>query len=163
MKCPVCTKQNRPGVIVCEYCNNDLYTALLEKVSTKQLDNDRERMLQISKTMPSSNPIVVYIRHAPEPIAISRLGQIIFGREDVDDKTVVPDIDLEPFDAQDLGVSREHIALDAEIHPPTITDLDSYNGTFVNGERLTPQAPYTLTSGDEIRLGRLVIRIFYDG
>jgi len=162
MKCPVCETDNRPGVIVCENCGNDLYTLLLEQVSTKQLDKDRERLLQINKTMPSSNPIVIYIRNADEPIAISRSGQVVLGRADVDDGTVVPDIDLESYDAQDLGVSRQHAQLNVEVHPPTLTDMDSYNGTFLNGQRLTPQEPYPVRSSDEIRLGRLVLRLFYD-
>lgn len=162
MKCPICEFENRAGVIVCENCGNDLYSALLETVSTKQLDKDRERMLQINKTAPSSNPIVVYIRNAPEPLAIARMGQIVFGRTDVDDPSVSPDIDLGDYDAQDLGVSRLHVSLDAEAFPPTITDLDSYNGSFVNGQQLNPQQVYELRSGDELRLGRLVIRIFYE-
>jgi len=162
MKCPICETENRPGVIVCENCHSDLYTVLLEQVSTKQLDKDRERSLQISKTMPSSNPIVIYVRNADEPIAISRKGQLTIGRMDVDDKTVVPDIDLETHDAHDLGVSRQHIELDAGTHPPTISDLGSYNGTFVNGQKLNPHETFMLTSGDEVRLGRLIIRLFYD-
>lgn len=163
MKCPICETFNRPGVIICENCHNDLYAALLEQVSTKQLDKARERTLKIDKTMPSSNPIVVYIRNAPEPIAISRSGQLVFGRGDNEDPSIIPDIDLQPFDAQDQGVSREHLVLNAGVHPPTVADLDSYNGSFINGERLTPQEPYALQSGDEVRVGRLIMRIFYDG
>ncbi len=163
MKCPVCEFDNRAGVIVCENCHNDLYSALLENVSTKQLGKDRERMLQINKTAPSSNPIVIYIRNAPEPLAISRAGQVTIGRMDVDDPSVHPDIDLEDFDAQELGVSRLHLSLDVGTHPPIATDLDSYNGSFVNGQQLNPHQDYPLQSGDEVRLGRMVLRIFYDG
>lgn len=162
MKCPVCGHENRPGVIICESCQNDLYTSLLEQVSTKQLDKNRERMLQMDKTMPSSNPMVVYIRNAPEPIAIPRAGTVTFGRTDETGESVAPDIDLEPFEAEELGVSRLHLKLNTEADPPTITDLDSYNGSFLNGQKLAPHQPHSIYSSDEVRLGRLVLRLFFD-
>ena len=162
MKCPVCGEENRPGIIICESCQNDLYTALLEQVSTKQLDKNRERMLQMDATMPSSNPIVVYIRDAPEPLAISRSGKLTFGRRDESGRTDTPDIDLDEFGAGELGVSRLHLELDAEAMPPTVTDLDSYNGSFINGQKLAPYQTYPIQSSDEVRLGRIVLRFFYD-
>jgi hypothetical protein len=162
MKCPVCGVENRAGVIVCESCHNDLYTALLEQVSTKQLDKNRERILQMDATMPSSNPIVIYIRNAPEPLAIPRSGTVIFGRQDETGQEAMPDIDLGEFDADDLGVSRLHLELDTEAMPPTITDLNSYNGSFINGQKLAPHKTYSVQSSDEIRLGRIVLRLFYD-
>ena len=36
-------------------------------------------------------------------------------------------------------------------------DLNSANGTFINGYRLTPQVPYWLRQGDRVRLGRVVL------
>jgi len=51
--------------------------------------------------------------------------------------------------------------------PPTIEDLDSRNGTFVNDRRLEPKNPTNLASGDEVRFGRVTVqflpaRDFYD-
>lgn len=66
-----------------------------------------------------------------------------------------PDINLNTFDARDKGVSRRHCALvlfQGELH---VVDLSSVNGTFVNGKRLSPETPYPLTIGDELRLGTL--------
>jgi pSer/pThr/pTyr-binding forkhead associated (FHA) protein len=36
-----------------------------------------------------------------------------------------------------------------------ITDLNSTNGTFVNEQRLTPNLPHPLSSGDMIRIGSM--------
>ena len=162
MKCPVCGENNRPGVIICESCQNNLYTSLLEQISTKQLDKNRERLLQMDATMPSSNPIVVYIRNAPEPLAIPRTGKVIIGRCDETGQSDVPDIDLEAYGANELGVSRLHLELNAGVTPPTVTDLASYNGSFINGQKLSPHQDYPIESSDEIRLGRIVLRLFYD-
>lgn len=58
----------------------------------------------------------------------------------------------------DMTIGRNH----AEIHKIDgqfyIKDLDSLNGTFVNGERLPPQILYRLTSNDCIRLSSLEIQ-----
>ncbi|MEM9296290.1 MAG: FHA domain-containing protein [Planctomycetota bacterium] len=55
---------------------------------------------------------------------------------------------------QHSSVSRQHAKL---IQDPTgdtlITDLESSNGTKLNGEDLTPHAPYRLRPGDVLTLG----------
>ena len=53
----------------------------------------------------------------------------------------------------DEGISREHavILLDEESGVYTVEDLQSTNGTKVNGKRVRSA---TLSSGDEIELGR---------
>jgi serine/threonine-protein kinase len=56
----------------------------------------------------------------------------------------------------DRFISRAHCLID--VRPPRclVTDLDSTNGTFVNGERVH-QAD--LSDGDEVRIGRTTIRV----
>ena len=70
-------------------------------------------------------------------------------------------IDLSHVGALEKGVSRRHLALDASVHPPLVTDLDSCNHSYINGEQLQPQRAYTLESGDELRLGYLTMRVYY--
>ena len=48
------------------------------------------------------------------------------------------------------GISRKHAVLDLKRDSATITDLESVNGTFVNGTRLKPREPHYLKSGDII-------------
>jgi hypothetical protein len=70
-----------------------------------------------------------------------------------------PDLDLEPFDALNKGVSRQHAAFVYEDHIIKIMDMDSPNGTYLNGFRLTPYQSRVLRDGDEVRLGRLVMNV----
>ena len=51
----------------------------------------------------------------------------------------------------DNTVSREHAQLVMDNDTIEIIDLDSTNGTYVNGERITK--PTRLTQGDEVVLG----------
>lgn len=53
------------------------------------------------------------------------------------------------------SVSRMHAKFSREGNKIYITDLNSTNGTFKNGMRLTPNASERIEPGDEIRLGKL--------
>src|SRR5689334_9919231 len=53
----------------------------------------------------------------------------------------------------DAMVSSHHAQLRRQGQGYEIVDLGSSNGTFVNGQRLSPNAPYRLSSGDQIRVG----------
>ncbi len=87
-------------------------------------------------------------------IDLSGRDGYILGRSDA--KSVyLPDIDLAAFDALDRGVSRRHAALVGYQDRLHILDLSSVNGTFLNGQRLTPETPYPLNSGDQLILGEL--------
>jgi len=50
-------------------------------------------------------------------------------------------------------ISRRHCLL--EVNPPhvKVRDLNSTNGTFINGLRLVPTAGISLSDGDEIQIG----------
>ena len=50
-------------------------------------------------------------------------------------------------------VSRSHCLLQRKGNDVTITDQNSTNGTYVNGQRLAPNQPTSLASGSVISLG----------
>jgi hypothetical protein len=58
------------------------------------------------------------------------------------------------------GISRQHIILrlDANDSRMYITDLDSANGTLLNGKRLNANEPHALHNGDEIALSHVILR-----
>jgi pSer/pThr/pTyr-binding forkhead associated (FHA) protein len=78
-----------------------------------------------------------------------------------------------PNDEDHSVVSRHHCLLD--IDPPDIRvqDLGSRNGTYINGRRIGRRSvgqaaedvgvgegpPYLVTKGDEIRVGRTILRV----
>lgn len=88
--------------------------------------------------------------------------ETIVGR--TDGKTFTADLDLSPLGAATLGVSRAHAALafDANRNVMTLMDMNSMNGTYLNGLRLLPQESHDLRSGDQIRFGRLVVRVGFE-
>lgn len=70
-------------------------------------------------------------------------------------------VDLTPFSAQDRGVSRIHAQLHMDENKLYITDMDSTNGTFVDGVRLMPHQPHLLRQGSQLMLGRLNMQVMY--
>src|SRR5690606_23325139 len=102
------------------------------------------------------------VEGSPDPIRFSPKAETIFGRRDpaTGDK---PDIDLTPFAGYRMGVSRRHAAIrPGDENSLDLWDLGSSNGTFLNGQRLSAHRPYRLRDGDEIRLGQMVIHIFFE-
>ena len=53
----------------------------------------------------------------------------------------------------DPKASSRHATIRQAGQSYSITDLGSTNGTFVNEQKLSPNAPYTLNPGDRIRIG----------
>ena len=71
----------------------------------------------------------------------------------------LPDIDLAPYGAREKGISRRHAALVQYHGMLHIIDLESTNGTFINGNRIRPNVATQVRSGDVLTLGDLDLRI----
>ncbi len=84
----------------------------------------------------------------------------VVGRSDPN-ANIIPDLDLEPYGAQIYGVSRRHAILLPTDEGLCLIDLDSTNGTWINGVYLQPGQKYRLRSGDRVEFGRLrlVVRV----
>ncbi|TVR20805.1 MAG: FHA domain-containing protein [Anaerolineaceae bacterium] len=85
-------------------------------------------------------------------------GDAVIGRSDLKNP-LQPHIDLSEQGAYRMGVSRRHAMLrlrDGRLH---LVDLGSRNGSFINENQLMPHQPMMIASDDEIRLGRMVLRI----
>lgn len=161
MKCGECGHENREGVLLCENCHSDIYDILVGEAQTKKLGDTSPQDLRLAEP-PSSRPLMLYIADGSVPISIERRDNLILGRgTSTGNKSTSVDIDLSDFNAQEHGVSRKHAKLNASTQPPILIDLGSYNGTYINGQRLETDESRILGSGDEIQLGRLKMRIYF--
>lgn len=84
-------------------------------------------------------------------------SDILIGREDAV-SNIFPDIDLTPHSGEEGGVGRRHARIVYSGGQYMIEDLNSINFTFVNKQKIAPRTPTALRDGDEIRLGRVVLR-----
>ena len=69
-----------------------------------------------------------------------------------------PDVDLVPFGGEEGGVSRRHAQISRHGDKYVIEDLNSVNYTFVNKQKIAVGMAHDLADGDEIRLGRVMMR-----
>jgi pSer/pThr/pTyr-binding forkhead associated (FHA) protein len=84
-------------------------------------------------------------------------AQAIVGRSDPV-SNFYPDLDLGPHGALDNGVGRRHLRVFLQGGQVLIEDLDSTNGTVLNGQKLAPRQPQPLRDGDQILAGKLLLR-----
>lgn len=105
-------------------------------------------------------PWVVEFRVIGTPYIIKApIGEtLIIGRSD-DAQSVRPEVDLSEYDGRRLGVSRRHARLVARDNRVTLEDLESSNGTFINGAALVPKKTYRVHDGNHIQLGKLELQI----
>lgn len=82
-------------------------------------------------------------------------GDIEFGREGSGPGFV----DLGPYGAELLGVSRRHLRMHPTLTNLYIIDLSSTNGTRRNGRQIGANTPYSLADGDLLTLGRLEVAV----
>ena len=103
----------------------------------------------------------IEIEGSTEPIMLKPGPEVILGRRDPT-TGAMPDVDLTQFAGYRMGVSRRHAALrPGEGRRLDLWDLGSSNGTFLNGTRLGAHRPYRLRDGDEIRLGQMLMRLYF--
>jgi len=108
----------------------------------------------------AQSPWVIELKATPmpKPLRAQFEKQLVIGRYDKA-SNVVPDIDLMPFGAEIYGISRQHAALMAEAAQLMVVDLNSGNGTFVNGTKLVPHKPVPLHSSDRLQLANLPVEV----
>jgi hypothetical protein len=172
-ECANCGYQNRAGVVFCDNCGASLIGKL--PISTKALDTGsgvqadaggeagvvRTDLIQGMATFVMGDSLKLDIEGAVKPMVLQPKSETILGRRDPA-TGVAPDIDLTPHAGYRMGVSRRHAAIRyGDDNTLNVWDLGSSNGTFLNGQRLSAHRPYRLHDGDELRLGQMVIRLYF--
>ncbi len=71
------------------------------------------------------------------------------------------DIDLADHAGQDLGISRNHLKIEIINKRLTIRDLETVNGTLLNGKQMKAHQPYELKHGDELKPGRMHLKVYF--
>lgn len=96
----------------------------------------------------------VKIIETDREIVLPALPELLLGRLDPT-HGIFPHLDLGAEKGLEMGVSRRHAKIIQQEGRAYIEDVGSANGTFLNGQRLTPYIPYPLPKESEVLLGRL--------
>ena len=163
--CPVCKMANNSDATICRHCGAPLNKVAPEEApTTKRLGGSlglsEELIGQITKgSPPPTEGLLLFLLNNSEPIALCKDQEFVLGRDWA--LISMPLFDLSKFDAFAMGVSRTHAVIKAVDNGYVLVDLNSANGTWVNGERLSSGKPYPLPSGSVIQLGRLKLVAIY--
>jgi hypothetical protein len=128
--------------------------------------NKPSALVPASKAQPSTRrltdklprQIKLMLTDSPGLFELSTSAPILLGRMAGGQ---VVDVDLTLFNGQLLGVSRLHATIEAFGERLMLKDAGSVNGTRLNGSLLTPNHVYQIFHGDEIRLGKLNMRVYF--
>jgi hypothetical protein len=162
VNCPHCGKPNNQGEIICYSCGQ-LLTTERSIFATRHFDNELDEMGNDEAFGPTAT-LVLVVKGSQEHYRIrpqEKRHEIVIGRSA--GGTMQPDVDLGPHQADELGVSRMHLSITYNEKHGTLSaaDMDSANGTFINGQRLHPEEKRVLRHGDELRLGKLTIMVYF--
>lgn len=180
--CPTCGHRNRFGVLLCENCGTNLSTGQQTAAGTRdlrdpgsssndteedpaaaRLDATEEKAIRTagSSRFETAMTLRIEVEGGATPIIFKpKTHDMILGRRDPT-TGAAPEVDLTPYAGYRMGVSRKHASMRLQDNQLNLWDLGSSNGTFINGTRLNPHRPYPLRDGDEIRLGQMVLRLFF--
>ena len=157
LTCIVCGQINPYTATQCENprCRSVLHP------ETHRISPDHTPLI-ISKggTRHLDQTILFYVQGSNESmeIELEESSEIIIGRYD-STTGYKPDVDLADYEAKEKGVSRKHAVLLYKDQLLKISDLDSANSTYLNGQRLVPHQPRIVRNGDKLTLGMLSIMV----
>jgi glucose-6-phosphate-specific signal transduction histidine kinase len=139
--------------------NQDIETLERERERiTRLLDHARADVQRLNQeylalTQPGTSTAPVLVLDAGSQIELRQdAGELLVGCAD---SGTFPDIDLTPVGGTANGVSRRHAVLRHTNGTWTITDLNSTNGTFVNGARISANVPTPVQNQSKLRFGRV--------
>ncbi|MEP0804568.1 MAG: FHA domain-containing protein [Chloroflexota bacterium] len=165
--CPVCKNKNDRDAVVCVHCGAsfDLYPPETG-VTTKNADIPGlipEEILNapIQKELIPEDGIAVYVAGSAKPVYLRFDTELIFGRK-AEEPSDAPILDLTELGGYQMGISRRHAMIRRTEEGYELIDLFSTNGSWLNEERMMPNRPYRLTSGTQLRFGRMRLLVFYN-
>lgn len=162
LQCPHCGKRNQSDEIFCGGCGQ-LLTMERSMFDTRHFIDNTDGIHSDEHFGPDTT-LILMVKGTQETFKIrpqDHEHEVVIGRGA--GAAMRPDIDLSPQQAALLGVSRLHmsVAYNEKHHTLSASDLGSSNGTFINGLRLHPEEVRVIRHGDELRLGKLVLAVYF--
>lgn len=162
--CPICQHKNSLDAKRCAQCG----LALTGSTTTMRVSDEKvEQVLGDLSYQPpvhregAAEGLVFYVAGEVQPLTVRGYDDIVLGRYVDEGQPPADLLDLSAYHGHLLGVSRGHARIRIEGDECLLEDLNSTNGTWLNEKRLTPNAPYIVNNGDQIRLGQLILFVYF--
>ena len=164
IRCPICKAEYPENTLFCEDC-----ASYLQEDDGEETDPLVTNEVTVTQTGREKVPEKKYTSSVSLKLSISDSGQEVelpltqevnIGRLDPASNSF-PEVDLASHGGLKKGVSRWHAKILRRGNEVLIEDLASMNGTFLNCRRLSPYFPQALRSGDELKLGDLILQVSF--
>jgi hypothetical protein len=164
LTCPNCEQENQSKAIYCRNCGYNLRDYLHSSDQTLfvgQAARSESMSIHERRAYFSRDAHLALLVVGTETILPCDLSQnsITMGRKS--ENEALPHVNLTSYGAAELGVSRVHARLTRMNAILMLEDMGATNGTFVNGERISPIKPCVICHDDEIRLGNLKLQVIF--
>jgi hypothetical protein len=164
--CPNCQHKEMSGAIYCSNCGAQLIdmTIATHKIQTDEpLPGADQEAGEARPTPPGKlqSWISLNLIDSGQVLPLADRNEFTLGRS-AEGQPIVPDVDLSPYNAYANGVSRLHALLKLVKGQVVLVDLGSSNGTYLNGNRLSPYAEMLVANGDIVYLGKLKIQLLIE-
>lgn len=148
MICRSCGHVNREGELMCNDCGDFLPVGTITSMPESDIPYANEDCLVLFELVDAVYRIKV--RHGVH---------VTIGREMAigDDEEIN---NLARRLAQETGISRSHADLFVNGGTLMLVDLESTNGTYVNGQRIMSMEPCALKSNDTVAFGALEAQVY---
>jgi len=136
-------------------------TTILRPPGAKpQTSAERSQSVQTGRLSAPWRLLVQIAGPTQATVGLEVKSELVLGRVDPTASTQ-PDLDLTPYGGQEAGVSRRHVAItrDDQNQALYVEDLNSTNGTRLNGFWLDAGQRYRLRDSDRLELGDLVLTL----
>lgn len=171
--CPNCAHTNPDEALFCMKCGTPLdaeaeyKTTLIdageqEELETKEIDT---KVDQEKRAAPPPPPIPIvgaevslYLLDTRRVVPVMGKKEFTIGRH-MPEAEHQPDVDLSPYKAFSLGVSRMHAEVKVREQGIYLTDLGSSNGTYLNNQRLKANEAYPLKHKDVVTFGLFRVQV----
>lgn len=159
ISCKSCRSTLVTGALYCLDCGAPLVQ--LPNSESKSAQPEREADFEINppaNKIPLISVVSLHVIEFGQIISLTGRQEFTLGRS-AGSQSILPDIDLAPFEAYERGTSRLHASIKLDGQFVSITDLGSVNGTLLNGKSIPVHEPQPLSNGDMISLGELKVQI----
>jgi hypothetical protein len=170
IRCPECQIEELEGTLFCSNCGASLL------IQGRSASTRAKPFIESTVKSPVPAPLVgkqarptkaarkirFIIPKSGRQVTLPLSDRLAIGRADPR-REIQPDLDLSQDGGAEAGVSRLHAAIVPTAQGFAVMDLESVNGTWVNGYRIPPRLPFAFDNGDELKLGEMVVHAFYEG
>jgi pSer/pThr/pTyr-binding forkhead associated (FHA) protein len=166
MQCPSCNNTILQDSVICESCGIRLdwqeparITTVVDTEAPTEVEDNFHVAPYVAPYVIPYQALAFHFLDSETPIIMESFSRVLIGRFEPD--VVFPTVDLTPYQAQRLGVSRRHALITRVGETCVIMDLDSTNGTWLNEKRILPYEYHVLNSMDQLRFGNLKALVYF--